>query len=336
MNRVLKRPMFRIGGSAGTGITSGLERKGYKKGPTGDDRVRTDAQRIFDIGVGLRKDNLIKQGSMVPGSVPSFLTGFGLNLLSATPRGNIFQTAATAAQQPFQQFQQARLLEQEKARARRDAALSSSVASAVDLERERIEATAGTDYAKKQEIDLLGKIYDNKVGKIEEELSGLQPNDPSRQSLEAEVDKLRKQQQEEARSILTGATTTDEFLKDTVIAAIKAGELTLEQAAALFPELKPLLDAQGEELKDGGRAGYQIGGNVSEEVMETAQDTGQVQDLTYTELRSRLPQSVDDSVVKLLANSKQALLAFANIRDQQDVDQFNQTYGVDLNIPQEG
>ena len=104
-----------------------------------------------------------------------------------------------------------------------------------------------------------------------------------------------------------------------------------------FPELKPLvelMEAQGS--KDGGRIGYQIGGNVSEEVMETAQDTGQVQDLTYTELRARLPQSVDDSVVKLLANSKQALLAFANIRDQQDVDQFNQTYGVDLNIPQEG
>ena len=25
MNRILKRPMFRIGGSAGTGITSGLD-----------------------------------------------------------------------------------------------------------------------------------------------------------------------------------------------------------------------------------------------------------------------------------------------------------------------
>ena len=312
MNRILKRPMFRIGGSAGTGITSGLDKPRQKYNEAG--RVKQDAQRIFDIGMDLRKDNLIRRGSMIPGSVPSFLTSFGLNLVSATPRGNIFQTAATAAQQPFQQFQQARLLEQEKARARRDAALSSAVASAVDLERERIEATAGTDYAKKQEIDLLGKIYDNKIKKIEEELAGLQPNDPSRQSLEAEVDKLREQQQEEARSILTGATTTQEFLKDTVLAAIKGGELTLQEAAALFPELKPLLEAQG--AKDGGRIGYQIGGNVSEEVMETAQDTGQIQDLTYTELRSRLPQSVDDSVVKLLANSKQALLAFANIRDQ--------------------
>ena len=32
MNRVLKRPMFRMGGSTGTGITSGLPRAGYDEG----------------------------------------------------------------------------------------------------------------------------------------------------------------------------------------------------------------------------------------------------------------------------------------------------------------
>ena len=37
MNRVLRRPMFRIGGSAGTGITSGLDRKGYKDGKYSQD-----------------------------------------------------------------------------------------------------------------------------------------------------------------------------------------------------------------------------------------------------------------------------------------------------------
>ena len=34
MNRTLKRPMFRMGGSTGTGITSGLDRPGYKQGTT--------------------------------------------------------------------------------------------------------------------------------------------------------------------------------------------------------------------------------------------------------------------------------------------------------------
>jgi len=34
MNRTLKRPMFRMGGSTGTGITSGLDRPGYREGTT--------------------------------------------------------------------------------------------------------------------------------------------------------------------------------------------------------------------------------------------------------------------------------------------------------------
>ena len=87
MNRVLKRPMFRIGGSAGTGITSGLDkpqkmanggRTGYQQGSTPN----------FQFG-----------------GVPGFLTNFGLNLLSTPPQGNIFQTAATAARDPFNRLQ---------------------------------------------------------------------------------------------------------------------------------------------------------------------------------------------------------------------------------------
>ena len=35
-------------------------------------------------------------------------------------------------------------------------------------------------------------------------------------------------------------------------------------------------------------------------------------------------------------DSSWALLEFENIRDQQDVDEFNQSYGVNLTIPQEG
>jgi len=87
MNRTLKRPMFRIGGSAGTGITSGLDQpqKMANGGRTG-----------------------YKQGSMPTfqtSGLPGFLTNFGLNLLATPPQGNIFQTAATAARDPFNQLQ---------------------------------------------------------------------------------------------------------------------------------------------------------------------------------------------------------------------------------------
>ena len=40
-------------------------------------------------------------GNFMPGTMPGFLTSFGLNLLSTPPTGNIFQTAATAAKEPF-------------------------------------------------------------------------------------------------------------------------------------------------------------------------------------------------------------------------------------------
>jgi len=84
MNRTLKRPMFRIGGSAGTGITSGLDqpRKQYNQGT-----------------------NPYAMGSFQAQGIPGFLTSFGLNLLATPPQGNIFQTAATAARDPFNQLQ---------------------------------------------------------------------------------------------------------------------------------------------------------------------------------------------------------------------------------------
>ena len=86
MNRVLKRPMFRIGGSAGTGITSGLDQP----------------QKMANGGrTGYANGTPNFQFSGLPG----FLTSFGLNMLATPPQGNIFQTAATAARDPFNQLQ---------------------------------------------------------------------------------------------------------------------------------------------------------------------------------------------------------------------------------------
>ena len=124
MNRTLKRPMFKIGGSAGTGITSGLDqpRKQYAQGS--EDRFMElvaelreqgftqqeaieEARRRLDMAKGGRVG--YANGTQMPnfqvGGLPGFLTSFGLNLLSTPPRGNIFQTAATAAQDPFRRLQ---------------------------------------------------------------------------------------------------------------------------------------------------------------------------------------------------------------------------------------
>jgi len=87
MNRILKRPMFRIGGSAGTGITSGLD-KPQKMANGGRTGYMNGTMPNFQFG-----------------GLPGFLTQFGLNLLSTPPQGNIFSTAATAARDPFNRLQ---------------------------------------------------------------------------------------------------------------------------------------------------------------------------------------------------------------------------------------
>ena len=88
--------MFRIGGSAGTGITSGLDRPGYKD--------------PLPAPVGSTKERLLKAIGQQPSNrnMSRFLTQFGLNLLSQPAQGSGFggllSTAATAAKEPTQQL----------------------------------------------------------------------------------------------------------------------------------------------------------------------------------------------------------------------------------------
>ena len=142
MNRTLKRPMFRMGGSSGTGITSGLDRTGYAGNkPTfkqfldglNQEQKQMQQENLFkEYQNFLKRQQVAEQKTMAAdggrigyqqGSMPSFqaqglpgfLTSFGLNLLATPPQGNIFQTAATAARDPFNQLQvsQARSREQQ-------------------------------------------------------------------------------------------------------------------------------------------------------------------------------------------------------------------------------
>jgi len=111
-NRTLTRPMFRMGGSSGTGITSGLDRPGYRNG--------TDPRQLLPQ-LGSRPTDFDRATTPKPtglglGTIPGFLTQFGLNLASATPRGNIFATAAEAAKDPFATFQQAKFAEAKEER----------------------------------------------------------------------------------------------------------------------------------------------------------------------------------------------------------------------------
>ena len=71
---------------------------------------------------------------------------------------------------------------------------------------------------------------------------------------------------------------------------------------------------------------------MMEEVAE--QPKSEVQELSYTELRARLPQEISNDIVQLLSQSKQALIDFANIQTPEDIASFNQQYDVNLTLPQ--
>jgi len=91
-------------------------------------------------------------------------------------------------------------------------------------------------------------------------------------------------------------------------------------------------------LATGGRVGYQAGNTVMPAAMPTDQGPApeDMAGITYEELRARLPQEIDDQIVRLLANSAEALEDFAMIQTEQDINTFNKKYGVNLVLPSEG
>ena len=101
-NRTLRRPMFRRGGKAEGGITSGLKRQGYA---TNEDNLvlQNDQTKVQEVGQNMEQFNKAFPSYNSAGS--DFFMNLGSNILSA-PGGNpILQTLGTAAKAPLLQMQ---------------------------------------------------------------------------------------------------------------------------------------------------------------------------------------------------------------------------------------
>ena len=99
MNNLYKRPMFRKGGSAGGGITSGLQRPGYSVGERVTDTI-TEMQSV------------LPQRNSAKRRFNDFLIDFGIDIATRSPMGSgvggAISTALASAKDPFAKFQQAR------------------------------------------------------------------------------------------------------------------------------------------------------------------------------------------------------------------------------------
>ena len=388
MNRTLRRPMFRMGGAA-EGITSGLDKPRQQYSDAGRVARLTDE---FEQRKAMFDQLRPQQTGFMPGSASSFLTSFGLNLLATPPRGNIFQTAAVAAQDPFKQFQTARareisdrtqldqailgdvisedfkatqqqklidadyqekLLEIDKAiRVEKQKGENANQKLILDYENQRklleedykLQKKYGfggaKDYAKKQAADAVKALYQAQITTEKNKIDALDKNDPDYQTkvddINANIKNIRDTLEDSITSIYLSQDTTLEFQRKAILKLLQNNDP--EDIAPYFPNFNEIMGGitLPEQKASGGRVGLarSFPGTVGDAQGSMKASQGDVQDLSYSELRTRLPQEISDEIVMLLANSKQALLDFANIQTGEDVASFNQQYDVNLTLPQ--
>jgi len=388
MNRTLRRPMFRMGGAA-EGITSGLDVPRQKYEDAGRVARLTDE---FEQRKAMFDQLRPQQTGFMPGSASSFLTSFGLNLLAQSPRGNIFQTAAVAAQDPFKQFQAARareisdqtqldqailgdvisedfkatqqqklidadyqekLLDIDKAiRVEKQKGINANEKLILDYENQKkllqedyeLQKKYGVggskDYAKKQAADAVTALYQSQITSEKNKIDALDKDDPNYQTkvddINANIANIQNELEDSVKSIYLSQDTTLEFQRKAILKLLQTNDP--EDIAPYFPNFDEIMGGitLPEEKASGGRVGLakSFPGTVGDAQGSMKASQGDVQDLSYSELRTRLPQEISDEIVMLLANSKQALLDFANIQTGEDVASFNQQYDVNLTLPQ--
>ena len=356
MSRILSRPMFRKGGSAGEGITSGLApRQGYNTNENNTVKQNDlSKMNLKDMNMQQIKDLADSMAFQAPPMAPDrslsdFKIDFGLDLISRSPGGNIFQTAGAAAQDPFQRFKASRAAYNKAAQDRAINRYNSQTGmfeTLLGAQADILGSEGGSKSYRDLEIakqleTIIPKIYEIE-GKIAD---GTATDDDL---IQLDILKTQKNNFTKSNPVTEGAI--DIFVKSskgqTIFMEISEklyedspGDYTDENDPQLIKdaieEIKKILGA----FSGGGRAGYANGKMVMEEqVTETMAPGPTAQSdnpISYEQLRARLPAEITDDIVELMANSAEALEDFAMISSQQDVDLFNQKYSVNLVLPSE-
>ena len=370
----MNRPMFRKGGSAGEGITSGLApRQGYQgTGNAADQSVQpfdlSKLENIRDLNpqqlLQLSKQLSLKQPPMQPDrSLGNFKIDFGLDLLSRSPSGNIFQTAGAAAKEPFANFR--------ASRAAYNKGVNDRAINKYNSEADMFSTLLGA------QADILGEGGSSyKDLEIAKALRAIMPRfielRQKREELISNGGALSKEEDLELRQLqekynrFSAKNLEDDLLME--IYAKSLGDRAIPKrvnelyTADLANDPRKYTSKDDPQIKkdavesirvelqnlrtyaDGGRAGYANGELVEEQITETAtMDPGAMSSqnmntdnpISYDQLRARLPAEITDDIVELIANSAEALEDFAMISDQSQVDQFNKKYSVNLVLPAE-
>jgi len=355
MTRVLKRPMFRMGGNIDQGIMSGVvPRQGYRTGES----VQTVGD-LRNLTIPQLRELAGTMAYQPRGYTPAQgLIDFGLNIASAPGGGSIFAKAAESAKKPFEKYTTGKA----------ESAAAKYVSEA-DMFKTLIGAQAdvlgseggGKTYADLEKIKKIEGIMKEQFDiQRQVEAGDLKPTDILPDHGYSANERL---------AILSKSLNNLVKKDPAVASALKIPQLTESLYATIVEELSKKIDPETNQpvyksaedpalIKEayrqyleyfgvappvtiskatGGRVGYQQGMSVMPTAMPAQEDAmpEELGGVSYEELRARLPQEVSDEVVRLLANSPEALEDFAVIQTEQDIANFNKKYGVNLVLPAE-
>ena len=364
-NRILNRPMFKLGGDTidaqGSGITSGLEtpRRGLVTGPGGY--------------AGTVLNPLPERKPPVPfyAKVRTAINKLGVN--PEDYRQAAWEGIAGGFGDPSTKTLSEAVWKANMMRKEGIKPLEASVAKQkFELSKLPFERTIGIDVAEasKRELEIrVEKEYLDKATALQRKANTDYPKGDIPQDVRDQIESLNilalgskyltvAEAWLEAEAMYSKEIYTDSWSYRQIQDA--KANLVKQLTGDRFPAKIEKEEIVVEENATGGRVGYQsgLGPNimqtsmqeniqmpggdvaVSEQIDEANVPVTQPQgsglgenSQAYALLRARLPQEITDDVVRLIAYNPQAFEDFAAIQTQSDVMAFNMKYGVELVIP---
>jgi len=357
MNRTLRRPMFRIGGQVAEGITSGLApRQGYNTNKDNlvkeNDFSKMKMSDLANMNIGQLRE-LSKSMAYKPKSDPwDYLGEVALNLVSTPTSGNLIGDIGTSMREPYSRYLD-----------RKSTAAEQEYGSEADMFKTMISAQADVLGAEKEGDNWLEQWKFDQIPLLNKTISELTKKQNEGTLTAEEELELQNALDQKGRIVKIspvlqaflgtkqgGYMVTDEM--DRLLAEdLKLPEEERKYKGETAKEKKRdpqlAIDAIANvesrlQMAEGGRVGYQSGNMVQPNAMQAAMPMDQgpevppeVQNIDYDTLRARLPQSITDDIVRLISTSAEAMEDFATIQTQQDINNFNEKYGVELVLPAE-
>ena len=322
--KVMKRPMFKMGGptSGGTGITSGLEtpRQNFAYSTYGE-AVKAIPGMFEKTMTGLEnRRSALGPMALLRAAQSGAFTGVG-----------DFGDLAMAVGSPdflgagFQGLEAGQKLDTQI-----DALGLKEATTMAKL----LKPTGGAFSTRLKSQAAVQRIQET-INGLRRQLVG-ETDETKIASIKAQIGDLNQQM----RVFISGDSVRQQAINALLSSAKAAGDDADLSEEAIQEMIKIIRG-----YADGGRINKQMGGGMDmgqEQVMPATQTMapgpemmpqGGGQDMgedPFQILRARLPREIPDDVVSLIAYNKKAFADFANIQDQDDVDLFNQKYNVQL------